>query len=455
MENKFYHSVYLKPDLCKGCIHCLKRCPTQAIRVLDGKAAIIREFCIDCSECILHCPYHAKSSHFAPIHVLENYEYNVALVDPSMYGQFNNLKDINIILTAFLTIGFDDVFEVAYAHEYLLEKTREYMDAHPDIRPVINTSCPTVDRLIRVRFPNLIENLLPLQSPAEIAAEAALKEALDKTGLPREKIGIIYIAPCPAQVSYVQSPIGIEESDINETLAMKDLYKPLLYGMNLVREHPLPLSRCGDLGIALGTTCQEAKGVCSDLYMAADGIENVISVLNDIEDEKLTPELRFAELKGCRGGCVGGVLNVENPYIARAKIKKLTGITPMTRSSKDFFEGTCGIDPAWTDEVVYEPVFRLGTSMIESMVNMAKVEEILNSLPQLDCGSCGAPTCRALAEDIVRGTNDASKDKCIYLMRGKYYKMLKEAQKNKIDRRGAKTPEDDEDGSGRPQGTDP
>ena len=45
--NKFFHSVYLDSDKCTGCITCLKRCPTQAIRVRDGKAHIINEFCID------------------------------------------------------------------------------------------------------------------------------------------------------------------------------------------------------------------------------------------------------------------------------------------------------------------------------------------------------------------------------------------------------------------------
>lgn len=36
--DKFYHSVRLDEELCKGCINCIKRCPTQAIRVQDGKA---------------------------------------------------------------------------------------------------------------------------------------------------------------------------------------------------------------------------------------------------------------------------------------------------------------------------------------------------------------------------------------------------------------------------------
>ena len=45
--DKFYHSVRLEADLCKGCINCIKRCPTQAIRVRGGKAQINPKFSID------------------------------------------------------------------------------------------------------------------------------------------------------------------------------------------------------------------------------------------------------------------------------------------------------------------------------------------------------------------------------------------------------------------------
>ena len=73
--NKFFHSVYLDSDKCTGCITCLKRCPTQAIRVRDGKAHIINEFCIDCGECIRHCPHHAKHTKRDFIPVLKDYKY--------------------------------------------------------------------------------------------------------------------------------------------------------------------------------------------------------------------------------------------------------------------------------------------------------------------------------------------------------------------------------------------
>ena len=72
--HKFLHSVYLKTDLCNGCINCIKRCPTQAIRVSNGKATITSEYCIDCGECILICPHHAKASHFDRLDILNQYK---------------------------------------------------------------------------------------------------------------------------------------------------------------------------------------------------------------------------------------------------------------------------------------------------------------------------------------------------------------------------------------------
>ena len=69
----------------------------------------------------------------------------------------------------------------------------------------------------------------------------------------------------------------------------------------------------------------------------------------------------------------------------------------------------------WADNVEYEPVFRLGNTFKESLQMMGTVEELTARFPGLDCGSCGAPTCQTLAEDIVRG--DATPNDCIYVLR--------------------------------------
>ena len=56
MDQTFYHSVRLDKSLCKGCTNCIKRCPTQAIRVRNRKAEITNECCIDCGESVPTTP---------------------------------------------------------------------------------------------------------------------------------------------------------------------------------------------------------------------------------------------------------------------------------------------------------------------------------------------------------------------------------------------------------------
>ncbi|MEG1576176.1 MAG: (Fe-S)-binding protein, partial [Clostridium sp.] len=153
---------------------------------------------------------------------------------------------------------------------------------------------------------------------------------------------------------------------------------------------------------------------------AADGIENVIRVLEDMEDQKFS-NLKFVELNACNGGCVGGVLTVENPYVAEVKLKWLHKYMPVSKShlSEDDREFV-----NWTEAVKFEPVFNLGNTLTESFSRFNQVERICKKLPGLDCGSCGAPTCKALAEDIVRG--EAGERDCIYHLRENVHKLSDE-----------------------------
>ena len=418
--DKFYHSVRLDPELCKGCINCIKRCPTQAIRVRNGKAQINSKFCIDCGECIRICPHHAKKATYDKLDTIKQYEYTVALPAPSLYSQFNNLDDVNIVLNGLKLMGFDDVFEVSAAAEIVSEATRTYIKQHQGDLPLISTACPSVVRLIRVRFPNLIEHLLPINPPIEVAACMAAEKAMKETGLPREKIGIIFISPCPSKVTYVQAPLGTEKSQVDKVLAIKDVYPQLLTYMKAVGSEAEEVSTSGKIGISWGSSGGEASGLFTESYLAADGIENVIRVLEDLEDQKFT-NLEFVELNACNGGCIGGVLTVENPYVAEVKLKRLRKYMPVARRHLD--SGAEEYVP-WTTEIQFEPVFRLGDNVMESFFRLEQVERLCKRLPGLDCGSCGAPTCKALAEDIVRG--EASERDCIYYLRENLQKLSQE-----------------------------
>ncbi len=414
MDN-FYTAVRLEEDLCRGCINCIKRCPTEAIRVRNSKAVIKTEFCISCGECIRICPHHAKKSIYDPLDSLNQYEYKVALPAPSLYAQFNNLDDINIVLNGLINMGFDDVFEVSGAAEIVSELTRKYIKDHRDNLPLISTACPSITRLIQIRFPNLIDHLIPIIAPIDLAGHLAKERAIKKTGLSSSQIGIVFISPCPAKVSAVKNPIGIEQSDVNLVLSMENIYPRLLVSMKEIKDKDNldDLTISGKIGISWGGAGGEAGGLLSDNYLAADGIENVIRVLEDLEDEKLS-DLEFIELNACSGGCVGGVLTVENPFLAKVKIKRLRKNLPLEKSKliKHIKE-----EPYmyWSKNIEYKPVYQLGVNMQESINMLRDVENILEKFPDLDCGSCGAPSCRALAEDIVRG--QASENDCIHIVR--------------------------------------
>ena len=413
----FTHSVYLDADKCKGCINCIKRCPTGAIRVRGGKAHINREFCIDCGECIRVCPHHAKKTSYDSLDTMKDYKYKVALPAPSFYAQFNNITDTGIILKALIKLGFDDVFEVAAAAEMVSEMSRKYIANHPEGKPYISTACPSIVRLIRVRFPELIDRLLPIITPADLAAQLAEKEAMEKTGLPREDIGIFFLSPCPAKVTSVEDPLGIEKSEIDKVLAIKKVYTALLPHMKHDDAGDTEYKRAGRIGVSWGITGGEVGGLLTDSYIAADGIENVIKVLEDLEDSKIH-DIDFIELDSCTGGCVGGVLQVENPYVAKTKLKLIRKYMPIAGSHLD---GKVPENSYWTKEIEFIPVFRLGATPKESIEMMQRIDEITEALPGLDCGSCGAPSCRALAEDIVRGA--ANERDCIHLLKRYLHKI--------------------------------
>ena len=419
MQETSVHSVTLNRELCKGCINCIKRCPTEAIRVRDGKAAIISERCVDCGECIRICPHHAKRAVSDPLDVLKQYKYKIALPPPSLYAQFNNLDEPDVVLAGLLRLGFDNVFEVSRAAELVSEATRRFLQTSDMPRPIISSACPAVTRLICVRFPQLMDHILPLIAPIELAARLAKDEAVKKTGLPREQIGCIFLTPCPAKVSAIRSPMGSKHSDVDAAVAVKDVYPPLLGAMKQVGQVEY-LSLSGRIGLGWGESGGEAAALMTtERYLAADGIENVIRVLSDLEDEKYH-DLDFVELNACSGGCVGGVLQVENPYIAKAKMKHLRRTMPVSRNH---LTDDAAEQVAWDDELNYNPVLELGGTRAERFERYAKMEQITAMLPGLDCGSCGAPTCAALAEDVVRGQADVND--CTVLMRRRMEAVLR------------------------------
>lgn len=428
--NKYEHSVFLDVDKCNGCTTCLRHCPTEAIRIRDNRAVINEQRCIDCGECIRVCPNKAKKAVCSKLDAMDGFKWKIALPAPTLYGQFDNLDDVDYVRSGLLKIGFDDVYDVSAAAELVSAYTRLYLKTEGVKKPVISSACPVVMRLIALRFPFLTENIMQMLPPMEIAAMNAKEKAKrEHPELKPEEIGVCFISPCPAKASYVKNGFGEYKSQVDVVISISDVYFKLINEMKPT-DIPETTADFGMIGIGWATTGGEATALLNEDYLAADGIDNVIHVLEQIENGNI-PKLEFIELNACTGGCVGGVMTMQNPFIAKARLQSLRRYLPVSLhniSEKDnpyipdnyFFSGF----------PTYNPISRLSDSMAESMRMMADIQRIKSELPGIDCGSCGAPTCRAFAEDIVK--KNARLSDCVIRMREDFKKYL-EAEDKKSD----------------------
>ena len=404
--SKYFHSVTLDREKCKGCTNCLKSCPTEAIRVRGGKAVIIAERCVDCGECIRHCPYHAKTATTDGIGIISNFQYKIALPAPALYGQFKNMEESGTLLAGLMAIGFDDVYEVALGADAVSTAIhRELQKAAA--RPMISSACPAVVRLIQVRFPDLLPNIINVLPPVEAAAKLAREEFCARNDVKPEAVGCFFITPCPAKMTFIRNPLGLDKSNVDGAISILEIYG-LLAGSIRHGTAPYDGRKASFAGVGWARSGGESAAINCENALAVDGIHNVIKVLEEIENNKLN-DLQYFEGLACQGGCVGGALTFENTWVAKNRIRKLV---EKMRQEDAAPPPLPAIDARCTEPIGEQPALKLDENIENAMHMMERIEEITKSLKGLDCGSCGAPTCRALAEDIVKG--EAAELDCIF-----------------------------------------
>lgn len=247
----------------------------------------------------------------------------------------------------------------------------------------------------------------------EIAAVLARNEAIEK-GIPPEKIGVFFISPCAAKVTSVKAPYENLKSEVDRVLAIKDIYVPLLEQMKKQKTaDDAKFGISGSVGVSWAGTGGESSALKEGRYIAVHGIKNVISIFEETVKDGFE-DIDFIEALACPEGCLGGPLVAENPFVAKTNLR-----IEAERAPSGIRQAPLGDDKQciWESTVEYRPILKLDDDMFKAMEKMQKMDEISEELPGLDCGACGAPSCRALAEDIVRG--NAQLTDCIFKLREK------------------------------------
>jgi iron only hydrogenase large subunit-like protein len=403
---QYYHAHKVVLEKCRGHMACMRECPTQAIRVKRGKAVISEELCVDCGTCLSFCPSGAIVPITDPVFEISHFKYKVVVPSPVLYSQFDSTIHPYIIHLAFKQLGFDAVVDGSASAAALTKAMVKYMKKYKGRLPLISSHCPSMLRLIQVKYPDLVELFVPFDVPREITAREIKKNLPSKLKLRPEDIGIIYIAPCPAIIVSIKQPAEKAKSWFDGVVSIKDVYSVLLPHVVAIKEKfdekDVPKEFSFSPGWAtLGSITRAAE---MENWLAVSGLDHVKKILDDIENSRLR-NVDFVEAMTCMLGCIGGSLNVENPYVARtnnikqrAKYERRIKVNDEEVAQK-LEDGYYFIE----NPILPRPTKYFDTDLATSIKRMKERERVYQKLRQTDCGCCGAPTCMAFAEDFVRG----------------------------------------------------
>lgn len=418
MESQlFHHALKINHDTCFGCTHCMAVCPTEAIRVKNGKAFIYEHKCIDCGMCLKACPVNAIQVEQDDFSTIFDYKYRVALYPGVLTGQFPSRYYASQIASVMLDLGFTHAFEVEHGADFLKKEIAKYQ-LENDYRPVISSFCPAIIRLIQVKFPSLASHIMRLKPPVDIAAHFYRKHLIDQ-GLKDEEIGIFYITPCAAKIAAIKSPVGEKTSCINGVINMdfifNRIYRALKQGKNTHRELPDKPTMSPE-ALTWSLTNGEASNA-KGRTIAIDGVHNAMDFLEQLEDEEIT-NIDFIEIRACDESCAGGILNSNNRFLTVERLKlrasryekdkkKSAELNPLFEQSA-YLKEHSRIEP-----VKPRSMLKMDEDMARAIIKMEKTRRLMCFLPGIDCGACGAPNCQALAEDIVQ--HKAALTDCIFM----------------------------------------
>lgn len=348
----------------------------------------------------------------------------MALVSPVLYSQFPGVMPKDILL-ALRQVGFQHTVDMSYFAEMFQFATEEFIVRNRVDQtvpwPLISPVCPVVVRLIAYRFPNLIPHLVPILRPVALMAREVKNRISRDYGKNKERVAVYYINPCPTKAESVQRLSEQDNLPMERAVGINKLYPRLCQELDKILEadhisffgHRFEYETCATgIGPLWGMSGGEINDMNIDRTLAVSGLKEVITYLERIE-LGLFQDVEYMEFRTCQEGCLGGVLTAIDKYLAKSAAQKMIKrlglgkrLSPehlLRLYEKGWFKPKTALGRL---------VHLFGTVKTPlSIKEMNRIDKILSRLKGKDCGTCGAPTCKSFAEDVVRGKS--SINECI------------------------------------------
>ena len=397
------------PEKCRRCYACVRECPVKAIKVIEGQATVIEQQCIACGNCVKVCTQKAKRIEDATMLVarlLEGGDKVFACVAPSFPVAFPKVSPGRIV-SALRRLGFSQVWEVAFGAEMISkEYARRAREAIDSGQAVVSTPCPAIVSYVRKYMPEMHDRLAPVVSPM-IAVARAIRE---KSGA---GVRVVFVGPCIAKKAEIKDPFV--QGTVDAVLTYEELISLFdAAGIDPARE---PVGAFDGPQAYLGRSLPISGGLLRAAGFDADILQN--SVLVTEGKDRVLPALRELADGTCKArvldvlfceGCINGP-KMTNAMGAFARKEMLTDhINEISRSlaGHDMQETLSGYQQVdllrgFSEEPVVLPQ-PSEADITEALARMRK----FGPEDQLNCGSCGYPSCRDKAIAVCQGLAEVS-----------------------------------------------
>ena len=376
----------LNKNNCTDCYKCIRDCSVKAITFAHDTAEIVHNECILCGRCYVTCPQKAKQVRNDVQRVKDAIASGrrvVCSLAPSFIANFR-IRSLDVIADALKSLGFAEVQETAIGAQLVSEEYARIME-EGKLHVLISSCCPSINMLIRKYHPTMLPYLAKVLTPMEAHCKLIKEQQPDAF--------TVFIGPCIAKKQ--ESDEG-SFTDVALTFdELADWFSEA--GIVLPYEHVDPASEgaLARLYPATGGVLKATAKVKGYRRIAIDGIDNCRAVFTEIENDEFGKV--FIEMSACEGSCVNGPCirdHAERRLKGALRVDTFSGSgeTPFEVEQKPDIRTTYAFDGGhkmqFGSEAIRDMLFKMGKTSPEK---------------ELNCGSCGYPTCRDKAIAILEG----------------------------------------------------